>query len=192
MTSDPSSPKLLKSFILIASLLSWQHISLWIKSNHGDITSWDSSLVPEEFWEEVSVIMFWVEGYAVIREPPTCTYGLRMPFLVLDPQALYSTHKCFLDPFSLLLWSLTITRQRLVQPLTLSVPLIALSWQIFNRKCLQTMYMTPYSPSLPNPLPQWQTLEQPHPENKWWCFFTSVSENGQRMYPCNWMYLILH
>lgn len=113
MTSDPSSPKLLKLFTLIASLLSWQHISLWIKFNHREITRWDSSLVPEEFWEEISVVMFWVEGYAVIWEPATCTYGLRMPFLVLDPQALCSTHKCFLDPFSLLLWGLTIAKQRL-------------------------------------------------------------------------------
>lgn len=157
MTSDPSSPKLLKLFTLIASLLSWQHISLWIKSNHREITRWDSSLVPEEFWEEISVVMFWVEGYAVIWEPATCTYGLRMPFLVLDPQALCSTHKCFLDPFSLLLWGLTIAKQRL--PPILSIPLIALPWQIFNRKCLQTTYMTLHSPSLPNPPPQWQKVE---------------------------------
>lgn len=38
MASDLPSPRLLKLFILAASLLSWQQISLWIKSsNQGEI-----------------------------------------------------------------------------------------------------------------------------------------------------------
>ena len=84
--------------ILIASLLSWQQISLRIKSsNQGEITSWNLSLVLEEFWGEISVV------HSELKEVQ-CSESLFMYWwfpLVLDPQALCSTNKCFLVPFSL-------------------------------------------------------------------------------------------
>lgn len=64
---------------------------------------------------------------------------------------LYS--QMFSRPLFPLTLGLTITKQRLVQPLTLSVLLIALPSQIVNGKYIQTMYMNPHSPSLPNPPP---------------------------------------
>lgn len=155
MTSDPSSPKLLKLFILIASLLSWQQISLWITSaNQREVMSWNLSLV-EEFWGKTSAVTFQVEGNAVIWEPPSCTDGLRM--LPSGPGSSSSLLYSPMFPSLLSLWlcGLTISKRRLVQPLTLSVPLITLPWEIFNRKRLQAMSMTMYT-HLPYPT---QTLE---------------------------------
>lgn len=84
--------------ILIASLPSWQQISLWVKSsNQGEITSWNLSLVLEEFWGKISAV------HSELKEVQ-CSESLFMCwwFLVgLDPQALCSTTKCFWVPFSL-------------------------------------------------------------------------------------------
>lgn len=150
--------------ILITSLLSWQQISLRIKSsNQGEKTSWNLSLVLEEFWGEISVV------HSELNEVQ-CSESLFMCWwfpLVLDPQALCSTNNWFLVPFSLWFSGLTITEQSLVWPLTLPVPPRALPWQIFHRRYLQTMYTNPHLPCLTR-LPDDKHCSRLCPENPWW------------------------
>lgn len=155
--------------ILTASLLSWQHISLWIKSsNQGEITSWNLSLVLEEFWE-ISMV------HSELKEVQ-CSESLFICWwfpLVLDPQALCSTNKCYLVAFSLWLSGLTITEQRLVSPLTLPVPPRALPWHIFHRRYLQTIYMNTHLPCL-TLLPDDKHCSRLCPENPWWSLIIST------------------
>lgn len=93
MTSNPSFLKLLKLLILIASLLCWQQISLWITySNQEELMIWNWSLV-EDSWGKTSAVTFQAEGSTVIWEHSSWTDGLRMLLLDLNPQAICSTHK---------------------------------------------------------------------------------------------------
>ena len=75
-------------------------------SSQRAVTSWNVWVL---FWGETSDVTFYVEGNAVpqSRLTPWC-WGSSL--LLLDPQALCSTHKCFLISFSLWFWGLTTTK----------------------------------------------------------------------------------
>lgn len=173
--------------ILIASLLSWQQISLRIKSsNQGEITSRNLSLVLEEFWGEISAVHSELKKVQCSESLFVCSWFL----LVLDPQGLCSTNRCFLVPFSLWLSGLTITEQTGSSHWP-SRSLWEHCWQIFHRKNLQTMYTNIHLLCL-TLLPDDKGCSSSCPENPWWPLIISTPENGPRWYPCNWMYLVLH
>lgn len=136
----------------------------------------------EEFWGKISAVHFELKEVQCSESVFVCWWFL----LVLDPQALCSTNKCFRVPFSLCQAWLSLNK---VWPGHWpSLPL----WQRSHRKYLQTMYtnLTPlaYLTLLPDDK-RWSRL---CPENPWWPLIILTSESVRRMYPGNWMYLILH
>lgn len=181
--------KLLKLFLLTASLLSWQEISLQIvSSNRGERNKLKFESYLEELWSKISVVSLSVETQYL------CTDCLRMLSSVRSSSSLLYSHILSGSPFPLTLrhyiaWLSLTTTNPTIDPPVLSP---ALPWQSLSRKLLQSTLGNTLLPSLPNPSSYCPTNQDgvTVPENQWWHLSTSASENGQGMCPCNWMYLI--
>jgi len=93
-------------------------------SSQGAVTSWNVWVL---FWGETSDVTFYVEGNAGPQSllTPWC-WGSPPSALGSSGSLLYS--QVFPNLLSLWLWGLTTTKQSLLQPLTLSVLLIASPW----------------------------------------------------------------